>query len=148
MTDHERSGGQWPQHCLEVSCVVETQQGGQKTSNEAGESSPSEPTGCLIIDSVGNLLALGLSQAEIDELECGEPSLAAIREYARVSDKDDTDSSKTRRAIEETLDSLSTQMEGIDLQLQMLDLRKAAMFKRIQALNKLLSALRRQNKRV
>jgi len=96
---------------------------------------------CRVVQSMGKVLALGLSAKEVEELDVKLPMLRAICEYARL-DPDQGLSECAVEAVDATLKVIAEQINNLDMEIEMLRMRKSALKKRTKALEKLAASLR------
>lgn len=83
------------------------------------------------------LMAMGLSKEEIEELDIRQPMLQAIIEYIQLEQTDLDKSEQTAAAVKATLKVISDEMHKLDLELEMLNLRKRALLRRMHVLEKI-----------
>ena len=105
------------------------------------DTSPSDPEGCEVIESVRKLMALGLSAEEIEDLDIRQPMLQAICEYARLDEHSDDPASQAADAVDTTLRLIEDQIHNLDLEIEMLSMRKQALKRRTRVLRKLARSL-------
>lgn len=93
------------------------------------------------MESVRQLMALGLSTDEIEELDIRQPMLQAICETAGLDDLGRDRSDRAMEAVEATLKVVSDEVQKLDMELEMLSLRKRALLRRSQILTKIADSL-------
>lgn len=101
------------------------------------DGSKDDPEGFKVVESVKQLMAMGLSIEDIEELDIRQPMLQAIFEYMRLEEADRDKSERTAAAIEATLKVISDEMHKLDMELEMLNMRKSALLRRIDVLHKI-----------
>ena len=90
-----------------------------------------------VLDSVRQLMAMGLSTEEIEDLDIRQPMLQAICEYAQFDADGSDESERAIVAVEATLKVIADEIQRLDLELEMLNLRKRALMRRVQVLRKI-----------
>ena len=122
-------------------CVVA--QGAVNFARRAGliDSPNGDLQECKVIDSVRQLMALGLSADEIEELDIRQPMLQAVCEYARLDHKDRATSERAVAAIDATLTVVGDEIQKLNMELQMLRMRKKALQRRTRVLRKIADSL-------
>ncbi len=122
-------------------CVVA--QGVVNFARRAGlvESSNGDFEECKVIESVRQLIAMGLSADEIEELDIRQPMLQAVIEYAQLDQEDCNRSERAMAAIDATLRVVGDEIQKLNLELQMLKMRKKALQRRTRVLRKIADSL-------
>ena len=105
------------------------------------DNSTSDLEDCRVMESVRQLMALGLSTDEIEELDIRQPMLQAICETAGLDDLGRDRSDRAMEAVEVNLKVVSDEVQKLDMELEMLSLRKRALLRRSQILTKIADSL-------
>ena len=103
----------------------------------SNQGSKDDPEDFKVVESVKQLMAMGLSKEEIEELDIRQPMLQAIIEYIQLEQTDLDKSEQTAAAVKATLKVISDEMHKLDLELEMLNLRKRALLRRMHVLEKI-----------
>jgi len=122
-------------------CIVA--QGAVNFARRAGlvDSSKGDPEECKVVESVRQLIAMGLSADEIEELDIRQPMLQAVIEYAQLDQEYCDRSERAMAAIDATLRVVGDEIQKLDLELQMLKMRKKALQRRTRVLRKIADSL-------
>ena len=96
---------------------------------------------CKIIESVKQLMAMGLSTDEIEQLDIRQPMLQAVFDCADLGDNDDDASGRATRVIDATIRVVEDEKRKLDMELQMLKMRKRALDRRAKVLRKIADCL-------
>lgn len=103
-----------------------------------------------LVDSVMQLIALGLSVEEIESLDISRPTLQAILEYVERQKTCRTriTSGDAAHHTAETLSAVEDELKSLEMEMEMLSLRKRSLLKRSKVLNKVLSILKSRERDV
>ncbi|OFX15887.1 MAG: hypothetical protein A2Z18_02305 [Armatimonadetes bacterium RBG_16_58_9] len=96
---------------------------------------------CQIVESVRQLMAMGLSAKEIEDLDIRQPMAQAIFDNVEQGHNDGDNFDKAARAVDATLDVVVDETRKLDMELQMLRMRKKALEKRAKVLRKIADCL-------
>ena len=124
---------------LTTNCVVKD----SPENISQDEKKSADPTNCEIIEPMRRLMALGLTEVEIEGHGLDLQTLQAICEYARL---DECECRSSADAIETTLCKLEKEMQACEMESEMLCMRKRALKRRAKLLAKLAHLLERREK--